>query len=142
MREVCGPGLAVSIPEDWNPVGDNGPYAVSPTDGNGYLQFCVAFSAGAGDDGEAMLEMVLTMAKGHELGEPRDIASEDGPLPLAAASFFKAGEFCRMWELKHGANLVSAVFVCREPDQSKHLKECESIVRSIRTGSDPSSRMA
>jgi hypothetical protein len=134
MRDLCGDGLTIRLPETWNSVGENGPYGVSPLDGAGYLQFCVAFGAGDSNRGEAMLDVVLTMARGYQMGEPREIVSEDDPLPLGAASFSKDGEFCRMWELKQGNNLVSAIFVCQQADRDNHLEECESIVRSIRTG--------
>lgn len=142
MTDLCGEGLAIRLPETWSPVGENGPYGVSPLDGAGYLQFCITFGGGGSTGGEGMLDMVLAMARGYEMGEPRDVVTEDDPLPLGAASFSRDGEYCRMWELGQGGNLVSAVFVCRQADQDKHLEECESIVRSIRTGSGPAARMA
>ena len=142
MAELRGDGLAMGLPGSWSSVGENGPYGVSPLDGAGYLQFCIAFGAGGAASGEGMLDMVMTMARGYEMGEPSDIVTEEEPLPLGAASFSKDGEFCRMWELGQGGNLVSAIFVCRQADQRKHLEECESIVRSIRSGSRPTTRMA
>jgi hypothetical protein len=140
-KDVSSEGFTIRLPKSWAPVGENGPYGVSPNDGKGYLQFCVAFAAGGRDQGQAMLDMVLTMAKGYDMGQPCDLVTENHPLPLGAASFVKDGEFCRMWELKQGANLVSAVFVCREGEQFKHLPECESIVRSARTSAVLSSKI-
>ena len=64
---------------------------VSPSDGAGYLQFSIVFGAGGSAGGKGMLDMVLTMARGYELGEPSDIVTEDNLFPLDAASFSKNG---------------------------------------------------
>jgi hypothetical protein len=134
MKDLVEDGLSIAIPETWESVGKNGPYGIAPTDGEGYMQFCVAFTAARkNDNGQKMLHMVLGMAKGWDLGEPKDIVTEDDPLPFGAASFIKDGEFGRLWEISENGSLISVVFYCRDGEQAKYLDDCEMIVRSVKT---------
>lgn len=142
MPEVSSGDLTVIVPESWQSVGDNGPYALSRRDGVGYLQFCVAFSAcklGPVGSGRDMLEMVLHMSRGYELGKPSEVTVEDQPMVLAAASFIKGDSFWRLWELSDGVSLVSAIYTCLLPHRPDSLDECERIVRSAKIEAAPDS---
>jgi hypothetical protein len=84
-----------------------------------------------------MLDMVLHMAKGYELGEPSETSTENGPLVLGAASFFKGGNYYRLWEVSDGLSLVSVVYTCLEATRTASLPECEQIVRSMKVAPVP-----
>ena len=124
-------GLCITTPETWGALSENDPYAVAPADSSAYLQFCVAFGV-SDSDPQKLLDMVLGMARGYELGDPTDVVSEVSPLILGAASFRRDEEFARLWEVSDGNGLCSAILIAAKEPTPQVLADAEQIVRSIR----------
>src|SRR6185369_447173 len=94
-------------------------------DGVGAFQFSVATYKSGGipkATPKVLLSLLRDFAASRELGEPADVVTEDGQLPLAAASFHHGDNFLRVWYASDGQSFAKVTYTCAWGDQQAELE--------------------
>lgn len=131
--------FVVQVPSGWADVTDtveagDAPHTLAHHDGVGALQFSVAlYGAGPVPDPTpaVLLDMVGEFGRRRGLGEPSAVATEPGPLRLAAGSFACGGYFLRVWQVSDGRSFAFVTYNCAAADAGPELAAAERIVRSL-----------
>ena len=141
MRAQFG-GMSIDVKDGWADTTedlsvDNAPWTLTreASNASGALQFTVALYKGgrlpltnAGD----LSEFLMKFAKACELGAPSDLDRQDKPISVAAATFFKDGDFIRVWFVSDGASIVQATYLSlASADYTFELAECEAMIQTI-----------
>ncbi|MBZ0111784.1 MAG: hypothetical protein K8J08_04925 [Thermoanaerobaculia bacterium] len=106
--------------------------------GVGSLQFTLAFyEKGEQPDPSVgdLIEMLNEFGNSRRLGVLEGVATDRGPLILAAGSFRSAGDFIRAWYVSDGWHFALVTYVCGVDNLrvgEEELRESEEIVRSLR----------
>src|SRR2546428_13548630 len=96
------------------------PWTLARPDGVGVFQFSVA-TYKSGHIPNATSEVLITplcdFAGSRELGEPVEVAAEDGPLRIAAGSFHHGDNFLRVWYASDGQSFAKVTYTCAWGEQ-------------------------
>ena len=81
--------------------------------------------------------MLREFASTRNLGEPRDIVTNDGELRLAGASFHWQHDFVRVWFVSDGSSFAQVTYTCAWGEQGTELPDCEQMLRTFRFADEP-----
>ncbi len=141
MRRIAGPGVSVSIPENWDDITDfvdhdAPPWTLAdPRDGRGVVQFSTAlFRRGSQPDVrvEDLAELLDEFAVERNLEDAFDRESVVDAVSRVGASFASFDDFIRAWYLSDGRNVVLATYACSWEDREHEAREREAVIRSVR----------
>ncbi len=139
-KAMAYPGLALQCPSHWDDItdqvdGDDVPITLADFDsGVGALQFTVALYK----DGElpeidepTIREMLAEYAENLQLGTPTEVASYDGKLDGAQATYHINEDFLSLWFLTDGTNLIMASYNCDWPSREVEWDTVEQIMATV-----------
>jgi hypothetical protein len=111
------------------------PWTLAKPDGFGAFQFSVATYKSGGRPNaipQDLLALLHDFASSRDLGEPTNVAVEDGHLRLAAGSFRFGDDFLRVWYVSDGLSIAKVTYTSAWGTQHAELLDCEKMIRTLR----------